>query len=112
VSPDSASRCHDHPGDEPNGSANEGGRQPEFDDGKRCSGRIGEQANDQPNDSASHTRRESGDTCPSNKHWHATYPDGERLHTPHYRICDLENATTRMVSGAYEDNGEEQEQCR
>ena len=88
VLPDAAGRYHDHPGDEPDDSASERGRKTEFDGSKPSSGSIGEQANHQPSYSASYTGSESGDTCPPGKHRHATYPGGDLVHKPHYRMCD------------------------
>lgn len=94
--PDAAGRYHDHPGDEPDDPTSERGRETEFEGGIRSSGRIDKQANDQPGDSASYTGRESGDTCPPSKHRHATYPGGERVHTPHYRMYDRRLANARL----------------
>jgi hypothetical protein len=80
VSPDTANRCHDQSGDQPDNSARECGRKPELDDGERSSGRIGKEADNQPDDPASHTGRDSGDARPSGEHRQATYPHDKRLH--------------------------------
>ena len=64
------------------------GRKTEFDGGNWSSASVDEEANDQSSGSASYTGRESADSYPPGKHRHTTYPGGERVHKPHYRMCD------------------------
>lgn len=56
---DSAARYNDDAGAESDDPANDGRREADLDDGKRCSRCIDDEANDQPNDRPDHAYRSS-----------------------------------------------------
>src|ERR1700722_17419761 len=68
VSPDARGRGRGYSADEPDEPASEGSRKPEFDGGKRGSGRIGDQSDNQSGDPASDPCDESAEDDPPSKH--------------------------------------------